>query len=120
MATGPKGHQILFQGCQLGNPLRHMLDVRVQQEVHIAAPAPGLVPESQQVSDLVQRHVQRPAFADEGEAFDVGLVIAAVIGRRACRGWNQAFTLIEADRLHLRGRSRGQVPNLHERTRFFV
>jgi len=97
-----------------------MLDVRVQQEVHIATPAPGLVPESQQVSDLVQRHVQRPAFADKGEAFDMGLVIAALVGRRASWSRNQAFTFVEVDRLHLCGRSCGQVPNLHKCARFIV
>ena len=56
-----------------------MLDVLIKQSIYLAAILVWRIPESEQVPDLLQRHVQHTAVPDELKAFDVNLCIESVV-----------------------------------------
>ena len=56
-----------------------MLDVLLKQSVYLAAILVWCIPEFQEISNLLQRHVQRTAVPDELQAFDVNVCIEPVV-----------------------------------------
>ena len=56
-----------------------MLDVLIKQSIYLAAIFVWRIPESEQVPDLLQRHVQHTAVPDELKAFDVNVCIDSVV-----------------------------------------
>jgi hypothetical protein len=56
-----------------------MLDVLIKQSIYLAAILVWRIPESEQVPNLLQRHVQRSAVPDELEPFDVNVCIDSVV-----------------------------------------
>ena len=58
----------------------HVPNVLLKKRVHRAAFFIGSVLEMQQHPDLIERHVQAAAMADEGQALDVAAVIDPVVG----------------------------------------
>jgi hypothetical protein len=68
-----------LQESQLLDAFAHMLDVLVKQYVYLAAIPVWRIPESEQVPNLLQRHVQGTAVPDELKAFDVNVCIEPVI-----------------------------------------
>ena len=56
-----------------------MLDVLVKQYIYLAAIPVWRIPESEQVPNLLQRHVQGTAVPDELKAFDVSVCIQPVV-----------------------------------------
>ena len=56
-----------------------MLDVLIKQSIYLAAILIWRVPESEQVPNLLQCHVQGTAVPDELKAFDVNLCIESVV-----------------------------------------
>ena len=56
-----------------------MLDVLIKQSIYFAAILVWRIPESEQVPNLLQRHVQGTAVPDELKAFDVDICIESVV-----------------------------------------
>jgi hypothetical protein len=56
-----------------------MLDVFIKQSIYLAAILVRRIPESQQIPNLLQRHVQHAAVPDELKAFDVNVCIESVV-----------------------------------------
>ena len=56
-----------------------MLDVLVKQSVYLTAILVWRIPESEQVPNLLQRHVQHTAVPDELKAFDVNVCIESLV-----------------------------------------
>jgi len=56
-----------------------MLDVLIKQSIYLAAILVWRIAESEQVLDLLQRHVQHTAVPDELKAFDVNVCIEPII-----------------------------------------
>ena len=56
-----------------------MLDVLIKQSIYLAAILIWRVPESEQVPNLLQSHVQGTAVPDELKAFDVNVCIESVV-----------------------------------------
>lgn len=79
--------QLLLEVTQFTDARGDMPDVLCQQRVHLAALGLWIVLESQQHADLLQRHVQRPAMAHEGQSLEVlGSVDAVVALTARCLG----------------------------------
>ena len=77
-----------------------MLDVFIKQSIYLAAILVWRIPESEQIPNLLQRHVQHTAVPDELKAFDVNVCIEPVIsfGPHGIR--QKAFPLVIANCLH--------------------
>lgn len=105
--------QLVAQRLQLLDARADMAQVGVEQRIDLAALRALRVPDRQQRADLLQIHVQRPAVADQAQALDLGGAVAAVIGRRARRGRQQALALVEADGLGGGLGGLGQFADLH-------
>lgn len=56
-----------------------MLDVLIKQSIYLGAIFVWRIPESEQVPDLLQRHVQHTAVPNELKAFDVNVCIESVV-----------------------------------------
>jgi hypothetical protein len=56
-----------------------MLDMFIKQRIYLAAILVWRIAESEQVLDLLQRHVQHTAVPDELKAFDVNVCIESVV-----------------------------------------
>ena len=56
-----------------------MLDVLLKQSIYLAAIFVGGIPKSEEVSNLLQRHVQHAAVPNELKAFDVNVCIEPVV-----------------------------------------
>ena len=67
----------------------------------------------QGLADLVQRHVQITAMADESQPLGMRRGVHAVVVVAALCRWNQAFALVEAHRLHVASRLGRQLADLH-------
>lgn len=91
--------QLLFQRPQFTDALSDVADVFIQQLVHPTAVVLRRVLEAQQGADLIQRHVQRSAMANEGKPFGMFVAIDAVVATGARSVGNQLLTLIKADGL---------------------
>ena len=94
--------ELQFQLLQLGNARRDVRDVLIQQRVGgRAAVARQVIPELQQLADLIERHVQRAAVADEGQPLDVRARVQAIVAAGPVRGRQQPLALVEADGFRL-------------------
>lgn len=71
LTARPQRGQFLFQGVQLQQARRDMLNMGVEQGIDIAAIARRRVLETQQRPDLLQGHVERAATADKGQALNM-------------------------------------------------
>jgi len=105
--------ELLLQLLQFVDARGNVPDVGGQQRVHVAAVRAGGVLEAQKYTDLVQRHVQRAAMADERQPLDVLGAVDAVIAVAAgcCR--EQPLTLVVADGFHLGPGQGGQCADFH-------
>ena len=112
-----KRSELDFQQVQLLDARGHMAKMCVNQSIHRRAVLGGGVQETQQHPDLVQRHVQGTAMANEQETIQMRLIVDAVVPRRALRLRQEPFALVEADRLDLRTRDFRQLTNLHDNFR---
>jgi hypothetical protein len=56
-----------------------MLDVLIKQCIYLAAILVWRIPECEEISNLLQRHVQRTAVPNELKAFDVNVCIEPVV-----------------------------------------
>jgi hypothetical protein len=56
-----------------------MLNVLIKQSIYLVAILVRRIPESEQVPDLLQRHVQHTAVPDELKAFGVNVGIESVV-----------------------------------------
>jgi hypothetical protein len=56
-----------------------MLDMLIKQCIHLAAILVWRIPESEQVPNLLQRHVQGTTVPDELKTFDVNVRIEPVV-----------------------------------------
>lgn len=106
--------QRAFQHLELPDAMSDMLDVFVEQTVHFAAIFFWCIDEVEQLSDLVERHVEHPALADEGQPLDVRILVNTIVACAAKRRRQQAFALVEADCFHLSSGVGGQLADLHE------
>ena len=105
--------ELLFQLTQLLDSLRHMANVLVQKLIDFQAVFRRRVLESQQDSNLIERHVQPTAMADEGQTLRMGVTVNAVISLASTGLGQQALTFVEADGFDLRVRERGQFAYFH-------
>lgn len=79
----------------------------------VVAVAVGRVAAGQQLADLGQAHVQRPALADEPQPLQRGrLVVAVVVAAPGGRG-QQAGLLVVADGARLDPGRAGQLSDAH-------
>ena len=85
----------------------------VDQQVHVAAVGIGCIHKTQQAVDLCQRHVQRPAMADEGQAFQMTLLVVAVAVVASCRLGQQPLLLVVANGFDVHAGGAGQFLDLH-------
>ena len=77
--------QLHLQEPQLTDARDDMTDVLVQKRIDLAALGLRRILETQQHPDLVERHVERTAMANEAEAFGMHGFIDAVVATRAGR-----------------------------------
>jgi hypothetical protein len=105
--------EFLLQRPQFADPLCDVADVFVEQRVDLAAILRRRLAQRDQCPDLVECHVQVAALADEGEPFQMGRQVHAVVVVCA-QGWRQqAFALVETDGLDRRSGRFGQGADLH-------
>lgn len=114
LAARAQGLQGAFQGLKLGDAGRHVIEVGVDQRVGLVAGSVGMIVAVQQRADLVERHVQRPAVADEGQPFDVSLAVEAIVGLAAGGFGQQPLALVVADGDDAAVGAPRQLADLHE------
>src|SRR5690606_10958701 len=68
---------------------------------------------AQEFANLFLRHVQRPAVANEAQAFGMLLGVDAVVAIAARRRGKQSGLLVVADRLHRAARAVRQLADFH-------
>ena len=77
-----------------------MLDMFIKQRIYLAAILVWRIAESEQVPDLLQRHVQHTAVPDELKAFDVNVCIESVVSFGARRLEQETLSLVIPNRFH--------------------
>lgn len=88
-----------------------MADVLVQEIVDFTAVLKWRIAQPQQRADLVQRHVQLAALADERQPVGMRRCVHALVAVAALRGRDQAFALVEAGGFDRRAGRFSQVSN---------
>lgn len=92
-----------------------MLYVCLHQRIDLAAITAGVVLVVQQLPNLLQGHVQRPAIADEQQAFFMGAGIDPVVTFAARRHRQQPRLFVVADGHRLTTGTCRQLAYLHAR-----
>ena len=92
--------ELSLQLAQLLDSLGHMADMLIQKLVDHEAVSRRRVLEPQQDSNLVQRHVQASAMADEGQALGMDSSVYAVVAFAATRSGQQLLALVKTDGFH--------------------
>lgn len=87
------------------------------QIINRAASSLVIVGQRQDGADLVLRHVQRAAVADQPQALQVGLAVAAVVVQAPFRGGQQPFLLVIPDGFDRGAGRRGQFADTHHASR---
>lgn len=105
--------ELCLQLAQLLNSLGHMADMLIQQLVDHQAIFRRRVLESQQDTNLVQRHVQASAMPDEGQTLDMSSAVNAVIACAAAWNSQQLLPLVKTDGLHWCVGEGGQFADSH-------
>lgn len=105
--------ELLLQLAQFPDSLGHMAYVLVQKLIDLKAILSRCVLESQQDTNLIQRHVQATAMADKGQPFRMGITVNTVIALAATWFGQQVLALVETDGFDLRIRERGQFADFH-------
>ncbi len=90
-----------------------MVDMLVDQRIHVFALVLRAVAQVEQAADFFQGHVQAAAVADKDQSFGVRLGVHAVVGIGARRGRQQAFLLVITDGFHRAVGQFGQFADLH-------
>ena len=105
--------ELLFQLAQLFDAQCHMADVLVQKRIDLQAILRWRVLESQQDTNLIERHVQTSAMADEGQALSMGFTVNTEVALAATGFGQQILALVKTDGFDLRVRERGQFADFH-------
>jgi hypothetical protein len=105
--------ELLFQLAQFPDSFGHMAYVLIQKLIDLKAILSWCVLESQQDTNLIQRHVQATAMTDKGQPFCMGVTVNTVIALTATGLCQQVLALVETDRFDLRVRESGQFADFH-------
>jgi len=97
VAAAAQGNQVALQRLQLLQADAHVAQVLVQRVAGRVVGTCGRAVQCQQGAHLVQRHVHRPAQADEAQLVDVGIAVQAVAAFAARAGRKQGLFLVVAD-----------------------
>jgi hypothetical protein len=77
-----------------------VLDVLIKQCIHLAAILVWRIPESEEVPNLLQRHVQRTAVPNKLKAFDVNVRKEPVVSFGTSRLKQQSLPLVIPNCFH--------------------
>ena len=93
-----------------------MRDVLLQQRVGGgAAVTRQVITELQQLADLIERHVQRAAVADERQSLNVRACVHTIVAAGPVRCRQQPLALVEADGFRLTLGTPGQLADPQSR-----
>ena len=98
---------------QLPYPLGNVADVGIEQRVDVLATFRWGVPETQEHSDFVLRHVKGATSPNEGEAFEVHGIVDPVVAFRSCSTREQPFALVVTNGVHRRTCLLGELTDFH-------
>ena len=98
-AFGPKRLKLALQALQFRDARFDVTDMIVQKRIDLTAVFVRGGPKSEQNPDVVQRHVQETAMANERQQLSVLLSISAKVPARPVGFWQQAFMLVIPNRL---------------------
>jgi hypothetical protein len=113
VASRAQRHQLLLQRSQGLQSLPHTVDVLVKKRVHLCAGLVRLRCELEQLADLGQRNVERSAVADELQALQMMLRVAAIARVLAFRLLEQSLSFVEPHRLNVAACLGRQLADLH-------
>jgi hypothetical protein len=84
-ALGTQLLQLMFELTKLIDSLLDMSKMSIEELVHFLAFSLWGIQERQQQANLIERHLQKPAVSDEGQALHVSRIIYTIIGTTAIR-----------------------------------
>src|SRR5690606_33759268 len=120
LAAGMVARALRAQACELAlerpeapQPRAHAGELRVDQPVDARGVGVRPVDEREQAADLLERHVQRAAMADERQPLELGGPVGAIAVRAARRRLQQADALVVADGLGIHPRGLGELADPH-------
>ncbi|MCY1313066.1 hypothetical protein D9M70_635550 [compost metagenome] len=90
------------------------MNMFVDQRIHALTLILRAVAQGQQAANLLQRHVEGAAVADESQALGMGLGVDAVVAVTAGRLRQQVFALVVADGFHGAVGEFRQFSDLHD------
>ena len=105
--------EVPFQLAQFADAAGDVADVLVEQFIYAPAVFRRRILEAQQQANLVERHVQAAAVADEAQPVRMRGPIDAVVAVGARGFGQQALALVIADGLHLGAGMVGEFSDFH-------
>lgn len=106
--------ELTFKLSQYADTTSDMPNVLVKQVIDCTAVLGWSVLEFQQYPNLVERHVQATAIADEQQPFRVRVAVDAIVAFGACSFRQQALALVVADGFDMSAGIAGNLADFHD------
>lgn len=113
VALGPQRAQLSFKRAHAREARPHTRKLRLNQGVHVGTIGFGSRHELEQALDVCERHVQRPAMADERQTLEMSCTIGAIAVRLPSRWRQEASLFVIADGLDIDPGVSRQFPDTH-------